>query len=354
MLIDIKKFVETERPNWVQLEAMITRLEKNPLSHLTLDEVRHFHYLYERVSSDLAKLSTFAAERDTRQYLESLVARAYGQIHETRQKTNWLSPLQWFTRTFPQTFRRHIKPFWFATAIVTAGAVFGGTLLALDPSARAPLMPFDNLLESPTERVKHDEARQREATRDPLEGQKAQGSAWYMQNNIRVAITTMALGATWGIGTVVELFYTGIMVGTVGIDYVMDGQTAFLFGWLLPHGSVEIPAILLAGQAGFLLAGAIIGWGTRIPFRQRMRKISRDLMTLICGVALMLVWAGIVEACLSQYHEPIISYGYKIAFGSIQLVLLILFLSLSGREKSQAAKDELKPPTMIGSAEATK
>ena len=38
-------------------------------------------------------------------------------------------------------------------------------------------------------------------------------------------------------------------------DYISGGQSAFLAGWLLPHGSIEIPAILLGGQAGFLVAG---------------------------------------------------------------------------------------------------
>ena len=37
-----------------------------------------------------------------------------------------------------------------------------------------------------------------------------------------------------------------------------------------------------------------------------------------------------VEAFLSQYHEPIIPYSAKIAFGLVELVLLFLFLAKSG------------------------
>ena len=32
-------------------------------------------------------------------------------------------------------------------------------------------------------------------------------------------------------------------------DYILAGESVFLLGWLLPHGAIEIPAILLAGQA---------------------------------------------------------------------------------------------------------
>jgi hypothetical protein len=38
-----------------------------------------------------------------------------------------------------------------------------------------------------------------------------------------------------------------------------------------------------------------------------------------------------VEAFLSQYHEPVLPYSIKIAFGLTELVLLILFLSRSGK-----------------------
>ena len=55
------------------------------------------------------------------------------------------------------------------------------------------------------------------------------------------------------------------------------------------------------------------------------------------GVAVLLVWAGFVEAFLSQYHEPVIPYSAKIAFGLVELVLLCLFLAKSG---SQSATDE--------------
>jgi uncharacterized membrane protein SpoIIM required for sporulation len=144
----------------------------------------------------------------------------------------------------------------------------------------------------------------------------------------------MALGMTWGVGTVLLLFYNGVILGAVALDYVRAGQTKFLLGWLLPHGAVEIPAILIAGQAGLVLALALIGWGTRAPVRERLREVSRDLTTLIFGVGLLLIWAGFVEAFLSQYHEPVVPYVAKIAFGLVELVLLFLFLAKSGTRSS--------------------
>jgi len=152
-----------------------------------------------------------------------------------------------------------------------------------------------------------------------------------MTHNTQVSIFTLALGMTWGVGTIIMLFYNGVILGAVAVDYVRAGQTKFLLGWLMPHGVIEIPAILIAGQAGLLLAAALIGRGNRQPLRARLRGVSGDVVTLIMGVALMLIWAGFIESFLSQYHEPIIPYIFKIAFGGVELVLLILFYAKSGQ-----------------------
>ena len=175
-------------------------------------------------------------------------------------------------------------------------------------------------------------AQEEKASTDRLAGHKTSFSAHLMTHNTKVSILTLALGMTWGVGTIIMLFYNGVILGAVAVDYLAAGQGKFLCGWLMPHGVIEIPAILIAGQAGLVLALALVGWGRRTPLRARLREVSRDLVTLIFGVAIMLVWAGFVEAFLSQYHEPVIPYDAKIAFGCVELVLLCVFLSRSGRK----------------------
>ena len=149
-----------------------------------------------------------------------------------------------------------------------------------------------------------------------------------------IAILAMALGMTWGIGTVLLVFYNGAILGAVLLDYIQAGQSLFLTGWLLPHGSVEIPAFLVAGQGGLVLAKALIGHGDRTPTGQRLRKILPDLTVLISGVAVMLIWAGLIESFFSQYHAPVLPYSLKISFGLIELLLLVLYLGLVGKRQA--------------------
>ncbi|MGC3991476.1 MAG: stage II sporulation protein M [Chthoniobacteraceae bacterium] len=133
------------------------------------------------------------------------------------------------------------------------------------------------------------------------------------------------------------LFYNGVILGVVGCDYIQSGESLFLFGWLMPHGVIEIPSILIAGQAGLLLGRTLLGNHDRAPLRERIRAVSGDLALLIFGCSIMLVWAGIVESFLSQYHEPVIPYVAKIAFGTVELIGLIWFLNHGKRTQDSDA-----------------
>ena len=326
MIVDLSKFITGEKPYWDELGSILDQLARDSQRRLDLKTVRRFHYLYQRASADLARIMTFSAERDVRRYLESLVERAYGEIHETRLKPHRLDLRRWFFQTFPRTFRRHIRAFWLTLAITLLGVAFGGMAVTFDVEAKGVLMPWPHLQQSPSERVAQEEG----AGGDKMEGGRSSFSAYLMTHNTQVSVLAMALGMTWGVGTIILLFGNGVILGAVAMDYLLSGEGVFLAGWLLPHGSVEIPSILLAGQAGLILAGALIGWGKPTTLRARMRAVSGDVVTLIMGVALLLIWAGFVESFLSQYHEPILPYSIKIGFGLVELILLVWFLWKSG------------------------
>ncbi len=326
MIIDLPRFVAGEKQYWEELESVLRQLEANPERRLPVPEIQRLHYLYERCSADLARLDTFSTDPRLREFLGSLVSRAYSEIHETRAplRVEWRKLIL----AFPRAFRRHLKAFQLAAGITLLGCAFGAFAVHHDPRSKAVLLPFPGLMQSPAERV----AREEHARKDRLKGVKATFSAQLMSNNIRVTILAMAFGMTWGAGTVILLFFNGAILGAVAADYIAGGQGLFLGGWLLPHGSIEIPAIMLGGQAGLMLAGALIGWGNQAPRAERFRAIGHDLIAIVAGAAAMLVWAGLVESFVSQYHQPVIPYALKIGFGVCELAALSAFLGLAGRE----------------------
>lgn len=335
MILNLERFVADAERDWQELDRLLVRMEEGGGQPLSLGEIEQFHYLYEKVSSDLAQVSALASEPQLTEYLESLVARAHAEIHETRRKGLPFRPWQWVSRTFPMVFRRHIRAFWLATALMMLGAILGAYSLARDPAVKAVIMPFPHLLMTPAERVAMEEQRGG-ADDDYLDGAKATFSSELMTHNTRVGILTLALGITYGVGTTLVLFYNGVILGAVAFDFLAAGEGEFLAGWLLPHGVVEIPAILMAGQAGLVLAFALLGWDSRHTLGFRLRKIAPDLVTLITGVALLLIWAGLVEAFLSQYHEPVIPYAAKISFGVVEFCLLTAYLAFAGRTPARS------------------
>lgn len=331
MILDLPRFVATARPLWTELDQMLTQLERSPDLDLTLAETERLHYLYQRTSSDLLRVRHLSSERELQAFLEHLVGRAYSEIHTTPSKRKF-APWLWFARTFPQTVRRHGGAMMLAIGLTLLGCAFGVIALLVDDDAKAVIFPFEHLQDRPSERV----ARETRDAGKRLTGAKGQFAGQLMTHNTQVSLTALALGMTFGLGTIVLLFYNGVILGAVCFDYIRDGQGVFLAGWLLPHGAVEIPAILLASQAGLVLGYALIGWNSRLSRGERLREVAPDLATLAGGAAVFLVWAGIVESFFSQYHEPVVPYAAKITFGVIELAAVIYFFTRAGRHGEAA------------------
>jgi uncharacterized membrane protein SpoIIM required for sporulation len=330
VIVDLPRFIAAEQKYWDELSAFLRRAEDNPRYKLSLDEINRVQYVYQRTSSALARLGSFSGEIQVRQYLEDLVARSYAEFQPSSPRFSRVRALNWFFVQFPQAFRRRFAAFALALALTVGGTAFGACALLLDRDAKTVLMPFSELNEDPATRVKREEAQKG----DRMAGHKGSFAAMLMTHNIQVALFTFALGVTWGVGSILLIFYNGVTLGAVAIDYIRAGQTQFLLGWLLPHGVIEIPAILVAGQAAFVLASALIGWNNRERRGERLRACSKDLLTLAGAAAVMLVWAGVVESFFSQYHYPVLPYGLKIGFGLIEFAALCVFLARAGRRRA--------------------
>lgn len=333
MILDTEQFIEREQPHWRQLAARLDALDQGLPGADSVESLLEVHHLYRRAASALARLESAAASPASIQQLQQLIARAYATVHAGRKRQPWRDFWHWIAFGFPQAFRRQFASLLTCLWITLGGCVVGAVLIAVDTSNREIIFPFSHLHGSPSERVAEEQKRASEGEKEAAPN--ATFAASLMQNNISVTIRALAFGITYGIGTAILLFYNGVILGAVCFDYVQDGQTLFLLGWLMPHGVIELPAVFLGGQAGLVLARALIGRGTEHGLRTRLRQVAPDLASIVMGAAVLLVWAGIVESYFSQHHEPAIPYGVKIAFGTVELIALILWLGFAGRSKQE-------------------
>lgn len=332
MIVDLERFLAQAKPRWRQLEEALHRFERDRFYRPSFEESLRLFDLYQHCAADLARFED-TAQPEIAEHLEALVARAYMQIHSVRGRSR-LRPFLWLTHTFPATLRRQWRTLSLACAVLAFGCLAGVTLLQIDANAKDVLMPFPHLMNDPAERVKQEE----QDKGKNIAGHQVAFSAYLMTHNITVAFTSMAAGMSFGVGTILMVFSNGLDLGAVCADYVRSGQAKFLAAWLLPHGVFEIPALLIASQAGLLLASALIGARSRLPVRGRLRAASKDVFTLSLGAAVMLVWAGLIESFVSQFHEPVLPYDAKIAFGLVELALLAWFFLRSGRRQKAASQ----------------
>ncbi len=330
MILNLQRFQAQARPRWKDLESLLGVLENRPDRRLNAGEAQQLQELYAGAATDLNRVTHGALAPELRQYLERLVARAYAELYYAppRRSEMW-QPRRWlriFT-AFPESFRRQSRYFALALLVTVLGCTLGGFAVRYDPASIDVLLPAD-YLRNPGQRV-HEE----EQGRGHMNAQtEAAFSAQLIKHNIEVALLTAALGVTFGIGTALLLFENGVLLGAVAVHYTRQGFGLFMTAWLLPHGVFEIPSILIAGQAGFYLARLLL----RRREDRNVREAIREWLVLVAGLAMMLVWAGIMEAFFSQHHAPTLPYGFKVAIAAAEFLLLTIYLLLIGRREPLA------------------
>ena len=315
MILDLERFQAQARPRWSNLEALLGALEGRPDRRLHLSEAEQLQELYARTAADLNRVTHGALAPELRQYLERLVARAYAELYyapparsEVWQPRRWL---RIFT-AFPEAFRRQSRYFALALLITFLGCALGGLAVRYDPAAVDVLLPAD-YLRNPGQRVQAEEKGQsRHLDSAQVE---AMFSAQLIRHNIQVALLAAALGVTFGIGTALLLFENGVLLGAVAVRYTQQGFGVFAAAWLLPHGVFEIPSILIAGQAGFYLARLLL----RRREERNTRRSMREWLVLVAGLAMMLVWAGIMEAFFRRSTNRFCPIGSRLRLGSRNL-----------------------------------
>lgn len=319
--MNFNHWIMQQRPQWSRLEELLEKIENSGLASLSDQEAIEFARIYRHTASDLNRARTFVSGDNTVHYLNDMVARAYMAIH-ARTKLAWRSFLWTLVRDYPALFRRYFNHFLLATAIFFVGALFGFVASYWDaPLARTLLLPTD----MPT--IQPGQEGDLQST-----GGLANFSSFLFTNNTRVCLITCALGITFGIGTTLLLWYNGILLGALGAVFVEAGELQSYATGILPHGVLEIPAILISGGAGFILAEAMIRakpW----PRLQEIGYAGKDALWLLAGCFPLMAVAAILEAGVARAPDWYLDSGVKLLVASLFALLFVAYLVLLGWRK---------------------
>jgi uncharacterized membrane protein SpoIIM required for sporulation len=104
--------------------------------------------------------------------------------------------------------------------------------------------------------------------------------------------------------------------------------TAFATG-ILPHGVIEIPAMLIGGSAGFVLAEGILRarpW----PRLEELARKGKDALLLLSGAVPLLVCAGVIEAGVARAPDWVLTSGFKLTVAGVVSLSFLAYVTLFG------------------------
>ncbi len=154
-------------------------------------------------------------------------------------------------------------------------------------------------------------------------------------NNLTVSLYAIIGGVTMflqeipaitppGAFTVYLMAYNGLSIGAISALVSQNNLAYPFWAFVLPHGSLELPAIFFAGGAGLLLARAILFPG-RYSRRDALRVYGTQAAKLVYGIAPMLLISGLIEGFFSP--NPAIPNLLKYVVGVALFLLLVAYCS---------------------------
>jgi uncharacterized membrane protein SpoIIM required for sporulation len=313
--MNIQRWIGRRQPSWQALEALLKKLDSNGLKSLKAGEIRQLASLYRSVSADLARAKTnHVGERIIRD-LQASTTRSYAQVYQGDRKQEWQAVLEFYRWGFPAAVQQAGGYIAFATALFVLGGLVAWWLAWHDPMFMTLMLPAE-MIEKVRDRG--------ELWMGSILGIEPLASSSIMINNIKVSFAAIAGGMTAGFGTAYIMFFNGLMIGTVGALVGQNNLAIPFWAFVFPHGALELPAIFLAGGAGFLLARAILFPGN---YRRAdaLKFYGMQAANLVFGIVPMLVIAGGIEGFISP--QPAIPDLVKYAIGTGLFVLLVWYLS---------------------------
>jgi uncharacterized membrane protein SpoIIM required for sporulation len=305
------QWIAKRRPHWDRLAELLALSDRNGLAQLSRAELQEMALLYRQVAADLSVLRQDATARTYAEHVNHLLARAHHIIYSGR-KTSLATLFRFLRDEYPAIFQRNIRYVVASLLLSVAWGVLGAVLTNARPEFMRHFVG-PQMIET---MERHEMWTKSIVTVAPM------ASSAIMTNNLTVSFVTFASGIAFGLGTFFYLYVNGMMLGVIGAACHQYGMSLALWSFVAPHGSLELPAILIAGGAGFRLGYSMLFPGS-LRWRDSVAQGGIEATRLVSGVIPMLVIAGSLEGFFSPSHAPV---GLKFTVGGLLFTLLLLWL----------------------------
>lgn len=316
-------WLETRKPHWERLEALLAQCGNSGTANLTRAELREFGLLYRQIAADLSIVRRDISGTHYSQYLNRLLGRAHSIIY-TGQKTSVRTLFYFFAKDWPALVWR-MRFYVAVTIAIFIACGLAGSLLTL----RNPDFALQVLGPQMIESIEH-----HEMWTKSIVSVKPLASSSIMTNNLSVCFMTFAAGVTAGLGTLYLIAFNGLLMGVIAAACGTHGMSLSLWSFVAGHGSLELPAIFFAGAAGLRLGAGLLFPG-QFTRRELIRLAGGESAKLVLGTAPLLIIAGVVEGFISPLA---ISPALKFALGAALFSGLLTWIA-SGIPPQRAGSD---------------
>ncbi|CAM4380938.1 stage II sporulation protein M [Nocardia ninae] len=329
--MDVDAYSYAHRRAWERLDYLSTRRK------LTGAEADELVTLYRRTSQQLARLQSHSPDPELIAGLSALLARARGRVLGGRADT-WPEIGRFFTHRFPAALYR-TWPWWAGVAAVflLVSAGLAGWVARFD-SARTVLgIPRDT--GALTERGGAFETYYSEHPQGAFAAQVWTNNAW---------VTAIALfTGVLILPAVYLLFMNALNLGVSAGLMAEAGRLDSFFGFILPHGTLELTAIFVAGGVGLKLGWTLIDPG-RLSRVEAVARQGRATATVALGLVAVLLVCGCIEGFVTPSALPA---PVRIAIGFTAEALFLVYVFGVGRRVVSARAEDVPGATGDGSGE---
>ena len=119
-------------------------------------------------------------------------------------------------------------------------------------------------------------------------------------NNISVSIATFVFGIFFSIGSIIQLFKNGLMLGSFEYYFFSKGLGFKSITVVFLHGTLEIWAIVIAGAAGMILGNSFLfpkTFNRSVSFLQG----AKDGLKILIGLLPVFLVAAFIEGYITRF-----------------------------------------------------
>ena len=279
---NLDSYVSQHSPEWERLEELVQKASKRG-SRVEGEELDELLARYQRTSSHLSHVRSTYGDPQISARLTRTVAGARAVIYGAQPRAGGALK-GFFLHTFPAAVWNARKAIFISAIALILPGIVAGIWIANSPSTI-------DALTTPALREAYIE---NDFEAYYSSAPAAEFSTQVLINNIQVSILAFVSGIAFSIPTLAVLAFNGANIGQAAGLFHDAGEAGRFWGLILPHGLLEITAIIVAGGAGIKMGWALVSPGDRTRSDALVEEAQRAA-SIIIGLVIVFVIAGLIE-----------------------------------------------------------